>query len=145
VGTAQNRENAKGAGYVLQYVDAYVGEQWVVWPNVPPTTPSSIPYPPSTDLVGYQYLSGANAVTPGIGADTWYPSWASDGKLYSSWTDGSVNGHRSSSGGGDKATTGYAIISGDDPFNLTLSGVDTYVESTKPYQGRYPSLNYYRE
>jgi len=65
--------------------------------------------------------------------------------MYSSWTDGSVDGHRSGSGGGDKATTGMAIITGDDPFNLTLSGVSTYVESTLPYQGRYPSLNYFRD
>ena len=145
VGTAQNRANAQGAGYTLQYVDSYVGQQWVAWPNDPPTDPSAIPYPPSADLVGFQYLNGANAVTPGISADTWYPSWAANGKLYSSWTDGTVDGHRSSSGGGDKATTGYAIVEGNDPFNLTLSGVATYVESTKPYEGRYPSLNYDRD
>ena len=145
IGTQQNRDNAKGAGYVLEYIDSYVGQQWVVWPNTPPTTPTSIPYPPSKDLVGYNYLSNGNAVPPNIGADTWYPSWASNGKLYSSWTDGSVDGHSSGSGGGAKATTGYAIIDGDSPFNLTLSGVDTYVESTLPYQGRYPSLNYYRD
>jgi hypothetical protein len=145
VGTAQNRANAQGAGYALQYVDSYVGEQWIAWPNAPPTVPSAIPYPPSVDLVGFYYLNGANAVPPGIKADTWYPSWAANGKLYSSWTDGTVDGHRSGSGGGDKATTGFAVISGDDPFNLSLSGVDTYVESTKPYQGRYPSLNYYRD
>ena len=110
-----------------------MGEQWIAWPNAPP---SAIPYPPSADLAGFQYLNGANAVPPGVKADTWYPSWAVNGKMYSSWTDGSVDGHSSSSGGGDKATTGFAVISGDDPFNLSLSGVDTYVESTKPYQGR---------
>lgn len=145
VGTAQNRANAQGAGYTLQYVDSFIAPSWVVWPNIPPTVPSSIPYPPSKDLTGFNYLMGGNAVPPGIGADTWYPSWASDGNMYSSWTDGSVDGHSSGSGGGAKATTGYATISGDDPFNLTLSGVATYVESTLPYQGRYPSLNYYRD
>ena len=70
VGTAQNRGNAQGAGYVLQYVDSYVAPSWVVWPNEPPTVPSAIPYPPSKDLVGYNYLSGGNAVPPGIKADT---------------------------------------------------------------------------
>ena len=65
--------------------------------------------------------------------------------MYSSWTDGKVDGIPSGSGGGARATTGYAIITGDDPFNLTLSSVATYVESTLPYQGRYPSLNYYRD
>jgi hypothetical protein len=145
VGTAEHRADAQGAGYVLQYTDSYIVPTWVVWPNVPPTVPSAIPFPPSADLVGYSYLQGGNAVTPGIGADTWYPSWASSGLMYSSWTDGVVDGVHSGSGGGTHATTGLAVITGDDPFNLTLSGVATYGESTLPYQGRYPSLNYYRD
>jgi len=63
--------NPKPSTPLLNPNQTDVGQQWVVWPNVPPTTPSSIPYPASKDLVGYQYLNGANAVTPGIGADTW--------------------------------------------------------------------------
>ena len=145
VGTAQNRANAIGAGYTLQYNDSFVGPMWVVWPNVWPSTPSAAPWPQSTDLLGFHYLIGGNAVPPGIGADTWYPSWAADGRMYSSWTDGVVDNVRSGSGGGTHATTGFAIITGNDPFNLTLSDVATYVESTLPYQGRYPSLNYYRD
>jgi hypothetical protein len=145
VGTAEHRADAQGAKYVLQYVDSWVPATWVVWPNTPPTSPTTIPFPPSTDLVGFSYLQGGNAVTPGINADTWYPSWAANGKQYSSWTDGVVDGIHSGSGGGRAATTGYAIITGDDPFNLTLSGVATYRESTLPYGGRYPSLNHYRD
>lgn len=53
-------------------------------------------YPQSKDLLGWEYLSGAN---PGYGggnhiansADTWYPTWSSDGNLYTPWTDGSVH------------------------------------------------------
>ena len=142
VGTAENRANAQGAHYELLYVDSWVGQQWVAWPNSPPTLPSVSPFPPSADLVGYEYQISGNAVTPGIGADTWYPS-ASNGKMYSSWTDGVVDGVRSGSGGGSHAITGFAIIEGDDPFNLTLSGVATYPESALPYGGRYPSLSYY--
>ena len=142
VGTPLNRADAQGAGYVFQYVDCYtVGGNFVVWPNTPPP---GFPFPVSTDLTGFQYLEGGNAVPPGIRADTWFPSWAADGNLYSSWTDGVVDGVKSGSGG-DAATTGFAIITGDDPFNLSLSGVSTYVESAAPYQGRYPSLNYYRD
>ncbi len=81
--------------YVQLYVDSYSSAPWVLWPNTPA---AGIPFPPSTDLVGYYYAAGANAVTPGIGADTWYPSWATDGHLYSSWTDGVVDGVHSGSG-----------------------------------------------
>ncbi len=136
VGTDDNRANAEGAGYVLQYVDCYMPLDWTVWPSAPPP---GIPFPQSTDLLDYELAWGANAVTPGIGADTWYPSWAADGNLYSSWTDGTVMGHGSSSFG-HGATTGFATILGDNPFNLSLANVSTYAEPADPYQGRYPSL-----
>ena len=72
-----------------------------------------------------------------------YPSWAADGNLYSSWTDGTVNGISSSSRGETSATTGFATIIGDDPFNLTVVNASVYTEGAGPYQGRYPSLNFY--
>lgn len=65
----------------------------------------------------------------------WYPSWAADGNLYTSWTDGSVDGHSSGSGG-HGATTGFATVLGDDPFALTLANVSVYAEPADPYQGR---------
>jgi hypothetical protein len=142
-GGQTDQDNARGAGYTIQYIDSYTPPpppQWTVWPNTPP---NSIPFPQSTDLIDFEYNLGFNAVPPGIGADTWYPSWAADGNLYSSWTDGTVNGVRSSSTGETSATTGYATIIGDDPFNLTVVNVATYNEGAGPYQGRYPSLNFY--
>ena len=66
-----DQDNAKGAGYVIQYIDSYAPPpppQWTVWPNTPPP---SIPFPQSTDLIGFEYNLGFNAVPPGIGADTW--------------------------------------------------------------------------
>lgn len=143
VGTDDNRNNAKSAGYVLLYTDCWTNSgDWVVWPNSPQP---DMPFLPSSDLTGgFQYLEGGNAQPPGIGADTWYPSWGADGRLYSSWTDGHVDNVTSGSGG-NKATTGFAIVDGDDPFNLTLSNVATYAESAAPYEGRYPSLNHYRD
>ncbi|MCU0780195.1 MAG: hypothetical protein MUF04_03720 [Akkermansiaceae bacterium] len=47
------------------------------------------------------------------GADTWYPSWAADGNLYSPFTDGMVYGLRSASYG-PEFTTGHAKITGDE-------------------------------
>jgi len=142
VGTTVNQDNAKAAGYVFQYHDCFVPRpptNWTVWPNLPP---AGLPFPRSADLLSYEYAYGNNAVTPGIGADTWYPSWAADGNLYSSWTDGTVDGVKSGSGG-QGATTGFAVVHGDDPFNLSLSGVAVFAEPAGPYEGRYPSLNFY--
>lgn len=71
------------------------------------------------------------------GADTWYPSWAKDGKLYSPWTDGTVNGVRCSSAG-DHAATGHATILGDDPLHLRVVQEGTFKSSPRPYASRYP-------
>jgi hypothetical protein len=71
------------------------------------------------------------------GADTWYPSWAADGNLYSPWTDGQVNGLGSGSGG-ENATTGHATILGDDPLKLVVTNQGVFKSSPRPYEGRYP-------
>jgi hypothetical protein len=73
--------------------------------------------------------------------DTWYPSWAGDGKLYSPWTDGFLNGVNSASWSGEKATTGHAAIAGDDPLHLTFTNAGVYRGSASPYSGRYPCAN----
>ncbi len=72
-------------------------------------------------------------------ADTWYPSWASDGNLYSPWTDGTIGRMNFVwSAKRDKAETGYAKISGDDPLNLVVSDWGVRIASALPFQGRYP-------
>ena len=73
-------------------------------------------------------------------ADTWYPSWAADGNLYSPWTDGTVNGIKASSAG-NAATTGYATVHGSDPMHLEIVDAATYASAPAPYEGRYPSAN----
>jgi len=70
-------------------------------------------------------------------ADTWYPSWASDGNLYSPWTDGRVGTEDCSSGGKD-ARTGQAKIEGDDPLHLKITNLGTFPGDPSPYEGRYP-------
>jgi len=79
-----------------------------------------------------------------------YPSWAADGRLYSSFTDGTVAGVNSHSYSGHTATTGYATFDvhvdsqgRPDPFNMTMSNVATFAEPADPYESRYPSLNFY--
>lgn len=102
-----------------------------VWPSQPP---ADCPFSRSTDITGIA-LTGRHAGY--ADADTWYPSWAANGNLYSPWTDGKVNNIGSFSGGA-KATTGYATIIGDDPLHLAITDVGVYPGNPAPYEGRYP-------
>ena len=70
-------------------------------------------------------------------ADTWYPSWASDGALYSPWTDGRV-GEDEISSAGKQARTGQAKIEGDDPLALKITSLGAVPGDPSPYEGRYP-------
>jgi hypothetical protein len=140
VGDAESRADAQGAGYTFDYIDSYVPAPWVVWPNEPHP---GIPWPRSADLLDVELEWGRNAVPPNIGADTWYPSWAADGNLYSSFTDGTVAGINSHSYSGHTATTGYASFSvaadsrgRPDPFNMTMFNVATFPEPADPYESR---------
>jgi hypothetical protein len=102
-----------------------------VWPSEPP---ADCPFPPSDELVGITFTGRHAEYT---GADTWYPSWAADGNLYSPWTDGQVNGLGANSAG-EKANTGHATILGDDPLKLVVTNQGVYASSPRPYEGRYP-------
>ena len=105
----------------------------LVWPS---QAPLDIPFERSklfteVDFTGRFATYGA--------ADTWYPTWASDGKLYSPWTDGVVKGAKAVSAcGGAKciSTTEHATIVGDDPLNLTIEDVGVVAASPSPYHGR---------
>ena len=112
-------------------VDAPEAKPYWVWPSTPP---ANCPFPPSKSLVGAGFTGKHAEYTT---ADTWYPSWAADGNLYSPWTDGGVNG-LSSGSGGDNATTGHATIIGDDPMKLVFTNQGVFVSSPRPYEGRYP-------
>ena len=104
---------------------------FVPWPS---QVPLDCPYPKSDTIVGAAFTGRHAEYT---GADTWYPSWAADGNLYSPWTDGNVNGLGSGSGG-DDATTGHATILGDDPLKLSVTNHGVFKSSPRPYEGRYP-------
>lgn len=105
--------------------------RWRVWASTPP---SDCPFPKSETLLGIAFTGRHAEYT---GADTWYPSWASDGNMYSPWTDGTVNGVSSSSAG-ENATTGHATIIGNDPLRLIVTNQGTWKSSPRPYEGRYP-------
>ena len=119
-----------------------------VWCN-----PGTMPYPPSKDLVGWEFKSGCNSgygsggVT-GASADTWFPTWAADNVLYTGFTDGNVFDDITHSETNAKSegshplytvTHGQAAIVGDDPFELNITKVKSFNnQSAWPYGGRFP-------
>ena len=138
------------AGLVALVSSGYVGAaeqpksfEPFVWPSKPP---ADCPFEQSKELVGILFTGVHSDYKV---ADTWYPSWAADGNLYSPWTDGRcprLDGGRegSSSNGykGDRtrrqATTGQAVMMGDDPLNLKIYSLGLTNGHPYPYGGRYP-------
>jgi hypothetical protein len=59
-------------------------EAAAVWKSEPP---ENCPFQSSKEIVGFAFTARVKTYTK---ADTWYPSWSSDGHLYSPWTDGSI-------------------------------------------------------
>lgn len=103
-----------------------------VWPSEPPP---DCPFEPSKELSGIVFTGVHSDYRCG---DTWYPSWASDGNLYSPWTDGVTDGVACNSGGED-ARTGNAVLVGDDPLRLAIRNTsEPQPASPRPYEGRYP-------
>ena len=49
----------------------------------------------------------------GGSSDTWYPWWASDGRWYSTYTDGTVGGCHAQSGGAAPSMHGQVVIEPD--------------------------------
>ena len=106
-----------------------------IWPSA---IPADCPFPRSTSFTGI-YFTGRHSDYRV--ADTWYPSWASDGNLYSPWTDGDVEGVYCTSGGSLERgfRTGHAVMIGDDPLKLDIRNTSPPKRAlAAPYRGRYP-------
>eukprot|EP00656_Telonema_subtile_P018296 TRINITY_DN19870_c0_g2_i1.p1 TRINITY_DN19870_c0_g2~~TRINITY_DN19870_c0_g2_i1.p1 ORF type:complete len:435 (+),score=53.47 TRINITY_DN19870_c0_g2_i1:124-1428(+) len=115
-----------------------------VWNSTVPTDRGT-PCPFEQSTVFSQVRFNGQYATYG-GADTWYPSWGSDGNLYTPWTDGAVGSVAAGSAcatPGCMSSTGFAIVSGDDPMHLNISTVGKTRSSPSPYHGRYPSASLY--
>jgi hypothetical protein len=105
-----------------------------VWPSTPP---KDCPFRTSDTFNSLEFTGRHAEYT---NADTWHPSWASDGNMYSPWEDGTVN-ELSSSGDsqeGKDNMTGYARITGDDPLKLQVVEQGVYKSDSYPYKARYP-------
>jgi hypothetical protein len=100
--------------------------------------PEDCPFEASDQLTGVYFTGRHSDYRVG---DTFYPSWASDGNLYSPWTDGKTDGIRCSSGGGLETgyKTGHAVMKGDDPLKLVIKNTSPPKQAmAAPYRGRYP-------
>jgi len=99
--------------------------------------PDDCPFEMSPTLTGIYFTGRHSDYRAG---DTFYPSWASDGNLYSPWTDGTTDGIECISWNGDSARTGHAIMVGDDPLTLEIRNTSAPKHaSARPYGGRYPA------
>ena len=107
-----------------------------VWPSTPP---ADCPFEKSKEITGVAFTGRHKEYTR---ADTWYPSWAADGNLYSPYTDGRVGDVSSRSGyhfgRNGSPVTGYATITGDDPMNLKIINPGVIRHDPFPYGGQYP-------
>ena len=108
-----------------------------LWDTPPPP---DCPFPRSKELVEIGFTGRHAEYT---WADTWYPSWGADNRMYSCFTDGSVGNVRVGSGSGARAAVGHAIIVGDDPLRLRVIEPGKIPGSALPYLGRYPSASLY--
>lgn len=121
---------------IVREVDAPppLTQSGAIWPSQPP---EDCPFKPSATLKGLRFTGRHAEYTH---ADTWYPSWAADGNLYSPFADGGVNGVGVDCYG-PNAATGHATIVGDDPLKLVAINPGTFKGDPAPYEGRYPCAN----
>lgn len=129
--SAQVVPSSTSADFVFSSKDMPDKTKPFTWPD---SSKSEWPFKHSEKIKGIVFTGRFANYTK---ADTWYPSWASDGNLYSPWTDGSVAEMNSFSGGAN-AKTGQARIEGEDPMNLTVVSLGVEQASPAPYEGRYP-------
>lgn len=154
------------------------GKRWVTWAVEPPTARCAAgspgdqkcnPYEMSADLAGLQFNGCAEShggyydvgestwdpTFPKVdlnggapGADTWYPYWSSDGRWYSSFTDGTVGGIHSQSGGSNPSMHGQVVLephggqalgSPGNPGDMRMVQAASFAVNTTPFGGNYPT------
>jgi hypothetical protein len=143
-----------GGGVLLVPARAQVHESEpydpIHWASTPP---EGCPFEPSKDVVGVTFTGRHREYAS---SDCWNPSWASDGNMYSCYSDGAVENLRPDGTRvivhaiGNKAANvqqlkradadnGVGKIVGDDPMNLTVTALPPLSTPVGPYDSRYPS------
>ena len=137
--------------------EGYSGMQTDIRPfRWPSKRPDGCPFPGSEQFAGVEFTGRYRNYS---NADTWYPTWAEDGNLYSPWTDGYLldNGDKyvhfqregeftkpddpkfpkncypcnsgNNESAGRKAATAQAKIVGNDPLNLQVVNLPPRIEA----------------
>jgi spore germination protein YaaH len=89
-----------------------------VWASTPP---ADCPLARSTKWSAVRFGAGRNYENVGIRADTWYPSWAENGDLYTPFEDGEiVVGETNTTVRAMASRNGWAILRGDDALSLEV-------------------------
>ena len=91
-----------------------------VWPSAPPP---ECPLASSAEWTAVQFGAGRDYEDAGIRADTWYPTWAADGDLWTPFEDGQVVVSGSSNNttvAAEASRNGWAILRGDDAMKLEV-------------------------
>ncbi len=112
-----------------------------IWDRTPP---ADCPFPLSTDVPGIAFTGRASNQNF---CDTWMPTWAADGNMYSTWQDGVLttapfNGVGGFFGGTDPAQNGWAKIVGNDPQDLLVADAGMMAGPRTPYAARFPGANF---
>ena len=115
-------------------IDAPEPLSYRIWNTQPP---ADCPFERSETLLGLGFTG--KSVNYGA-ADTWYPSWAKDGKLYSPFTDGNAN-KVSAWSIGERAVVGFTVMEAENPYNLKFGRTGIIAGDPEPYGGRYPCAN----
>ncbi|WP_139958305.1 DUF4185 domain-containing protein [Flavicella sediminum] len=103
-----------------------------IWPN---HTPGESPFEQSDDFKTL-YFTGKNSDY--YVGDTFFPTWASNGNLYSPFADGTTDGATSYSAD-PTSSTGNVVMIGDDPQYLEIKNTARPQKAKAfPYGGRYP-------
>lgn len=108
----------------------------LTWPSTPP---ADCPFAVSGVSSRLVFTGRSKTYTS---ADTWYPSWAADDRMYSPFTDGDAGGVFSGSGYNfeqlKQPVTGFAVIEGNDPLDLKIARGGAIPHEPFPYGGQYP-------
>ncbi|MBV8880197.1 MAG: PKD domain-containing protein, partial [Planctomycetaceae bacterium] len=109
-----------------------------IWPR---SLPAGCPVPLSTDMPGIAFVG--RAATAHF-CDTWMPTWASDGAMYSPWQDGVLTTEPFVNMGGwhagdATALNGWGKIVGNDPQDLLLTNAGELAGPRGNWSGRYPA------
>lgn len=115
-----------------------------IWDRTPP---AGCPLPMSTEIPGIAFTG---RVACQHFCDTWMPSWASDGNLYSPWQDGVLltppySGFGGFYGASDPVRNGWAKVVGNDPQDLMIADAGMIEGTRAPFHSRWPGATFVRD